>query len=173
MQCSGARIIRIAVLVACYTTQHPALSVCLSARHILRFLCFFILWLRPKCSSDLKYDPYPPICDWDNRVSGLVLKQSQIGSFNHPSACLSVQKCKNTHLGCCGRDCVFMCVPPSFQIVVGQYSKLGPLGIWRSFPLARGIGVVWIFLSAITVLNNTIYASKSLVFLGPVCTYAH
>ena len=34
----------------------------------------------------------------------------------------------------------------SFQVLFGQYAKAGPLGIWRSFPLARGVGIVWAIL---------------------------
>ena len=54
-------------LVACYATLHPALSF---------FFCFFsrslFSLLLPKWSSDLKYSPCPPTCDWGSRVSGLV-----------------------------------------------------------------------------------------------------
>ena len=70
--------------IACYATLHPALSVLLSvgpsvhpwvrASHLtfLASMGFLALLLLPKCSTDLKYGPCPPECDWGSRLSGLV-----------------------------------------------------------------------------------------------------
>ena len=63
-------------LVACYVTLHPTLLVHPSVRPshftFLAFIGILAIPLLPKCSTDLKYGPFPPACDWDSSVSGLV-----------------------------------------------------------------------------------------------------
>ena len=52
----------------------------------------------------------------------------------------------------------------SSQVLFGQYAKTGPLGIWRSFPLARGVGIVWIIFIYITISLNVTQDSNILVY---------
>ena len=37
-----------------------------------------------------------------------------------------------------------MIINHHLQVLIGQYAQSGIIGIWRAFPLARGIGLAWI-----------------------------
>ena len=52
---------------------------------------------------------------------------------------------------------------------MGQYASLGPLGIWRSFPLAFGVGIFWMILIGINMTHYTIEISKYLTYFFAVC----
>ena len=79
-------------IVECYATLHPALSVHPSVSPCvgpsvgpsvtLYFFVFFLLSLASlllsKWSSDLKYSPCPPTCDWGSRVSDLVFLSKEL-----------------------------------------------------------------------------------------------
>ena len=77
----STHITHLTFLVACFATQHPALSVRPSVGrslhpsvtlYFLALMGVLALLLRPKCSTDLNYGPCPPARDWGSRVSGLV-----------------------------------------------------------------------------------------------------
>ena len=65
-------------LVSCYMTLHLKLSILPSVgwAYLTSFYDFHSLMtlLLPKCSSDLKYGPCLPACDWGSRESGFVVK---------------------------------------------------------------------------------------------------
>ena len=69
-------------LVACYATRQPALLIHppVGPSHLtfLIFLLFLASLLLSKWSSDLKYSPCPPTCDWGSRVSDLVFLSKEL-----------------------------------------------------------------------------------------------
>ena len=50
-------------------------------------------------------------------------------------------------------------------MVISQYAKLGPLGIWRAFPLARGVGVAWLLFMTINTSHFAKELSRNFVYL--------
>lgn len=53
------------------------------------------------------------------------------------------------------------------QIAIGQYSKLGLFGLWRAFPIGRGIGVVWLFFSFVMICQQVSILSVNYKYLVP------
>ena len=55
-----------------------------------------------------------------------------------------------------------------FQVLIGQYSRAGPLRIWRSFPLARGFGICWLILIFLITSIKVNGSSINLVYIYDV-----
>ena len=54
------------------------------------------------------------------------------------------------------------------QVLIGQYSQRGPLALWRSFPLLRGLSFIWIIFVTINCAYGVNEASRTLTFLFAV-----
>ena len=50
-------------------------------------------------------------------------------------------------------------------MLIGQYAKLGPLGVWRSFPLARGLVLFWLLFVLWNLIQGMVYFSDIFVYL--------
>ena len=94
------------ILVTCYATLHPALSVHPSNRPSVgpshfTFLGFAIFGLTdlPKCSGDLKRGPCPPARNWSSRVSALVFLMIFFFQDNFTQKCFGFIKFKRVHEG--------------------------------------------------------------------------